>query len=165
MYQDIKLPSFNDIRNYETIASKAGTGINCSDLYGIWKFKYVWKNGKSDIDSISSSILQVLSANLELSQSKSKDDMSDLIIRNSIKFGIVSIVFVGSAFLRGKRPLLNFNFDCFYFKIGNLNLLKKKIQKIETMKAPFFSLIAIDRNKKWMCARGKGGGLAIWIKD
>ena len=150
MYQDIKLPSFNDIRNYETIASKAGSGINRSDLYGIWKFKYVWKNGKSDIDSISSSILQVLSANLELSQSKSKDDMS---------------VFVGSAFLRGKRPLLNFNFDCFYFKIGSLNLLKKKIQKIETLKAPFFSLIAIDRNKKWMCARGKGGGLAIWIKD
>ena len=98
-------------------------------------------------------------------EEESKDDISDLIIRNSIKFGIVSIVFVGSAFLRGKRPLLNFNFDSFYFKIGSLNLLKKKIQKVEPLKAPFFSLIAIDRNKKWMCARGKGGGLAIWIKD
>ena len=165
MYQDIKLPSYDDIRNYEIIANKAGSGINLSDLCGIWKFKYVWGNGQSDINYISSSILQVLSANLELYQSELTDGRSDLIIRNSIKFGIFSIVFVGSAFLRGKRPLLNFNFDSFYLKMGSLNLLEKKFQKNETLKSPFFSLIAIDKNKKWMCARGKGGGLAIWIKD
>ena len=29
----------------------------------------------------------------------------------------------------------------------------------------FFALIAVDPNGKWLSARGKGGGLALWVKD
>ena len=42
--------------------------------------------------------------------------------------------------------------------------INKKFEKTtDPKKRPFFSLIALGKEKKWLCARGKGGGLAIWI--
>ena len=161
----ITLPDFQEIRNYEKIASKEGSGIRRNDLHGKWRFKYVWKNGKYEKDNISSSILQVLSANLELSQLNVEEEESNFQIKNSIKLGLVSIVFEGEAFFIGKRPLLEFYFNFFYFKFAGINIITKKLNNTNEKNNPFFSLIAVDKNKKWMCARGKGGGLALWLKD
>ena len=41
----------------------------------------------------------------------------------------------------------------------------EELKKPEDKKMPFFSLIGISTKDKWMCARGRGGGLAIWIKS
>jgi len=30
---------------------------------------------------------------------------------------------------------------------------------------PFFSLVGISTKDNWLCARGRGGGLAIWVKS
>ena len=165
MYQDIKLPDFDQIRQYERIANKEGSGITDKDLRGIWRFQYVWKNGKKDIDNISSSLLQVLSAKLELCKSEIHYENSNLEIRNSVQFGLFTIIFVGQACLKGNRPLLSFKFNSVYFKVGSLNLVTRKVKNINSKNSPFFSLIAIDKDQKWLCARGKGGGLAIWIKE
>ena len=159
------LPNLEQIKNYERIAKKNGTGIQFKDLLGNWRFQYVWKKGKDRIDNLSTTLLQVLSANLELSEYKIKKDESKYIIKNSIRIGLISFIFIGNAFLKGKRPLLSFYFENFYFKVGNLTLLKRAINKIDSEKMPFFSLIAIDNNQKWLVARGKGGGLAVWIID
>jgi len=40
-------------------------------------------------------------------------------------------------------------------------LLKKPVDK----KMPFFSLVGISTKDNWLCARGRGGGLAIWVKS
>ena len=60
-----KLPQFKEIKNFETISKKDGSGIRYEDLIGTWKFNSVWKKGSEEIDNISSSILQVLSAKLK----------------------------------------------------------------------------------------------------
>ena len=165
MKMEKTLPNYNEIINLEKIANKNGSGIIFDQLINKWKFKYVWKQGKDSIDNISSSILQVLTASLELSLVESNDDSIGFEIRNSIKCGFLSVVFSGKAFLKGKRPLLYFYFKNLNLKVGKLNILNKKLEEMDIKKMPFFSLIAIDNKKEWLCARGKGGGLAIWISS
>ena len=159
------IPSYKEIRELENISKKDGSGIDNEDLIGIWKFNFVWKKGSEKIDNISSSILQVLSARLELKKNYSQKKSFDFKIRNSISFGLLSIIFCGQASLKGIRPLLLFFFENLIINIGNFTLLKTSLKKPEEKQMPFFSLIAISKQNNWMCARGKGGGLAIWLKS
>jgi len=160
-----KLPQHKEIKNLETISKKDGSGIGYEDLIGTWKFNSVWKKGSEELDNISSSILQVFSAKLELKKNNSQNNSVDFRIRNSISFGILSIIFCGKASLKGKRPLLPFFFENLIINLGRFTLIKKPLKKPDEKQMPFFSLIAISKEKHWMCARGRGGGLAIWIKS
>ena len=158
---EYKLPEYKEIKNLETTSKKDGSGIRYENLIGTWKFNYVWKKGSEEIDNISSSILQVLSAKLELK----KNNGVDFKIKNSISFGILSIIFCGQASLKGTRPLLPFFFEYLTINLGKFTILHKPLKKPEEKRMPFFALIAISEENNWMCARGKGGGLAIWIKS
>lgn len=159
-----KLPQYFEIKELERISKKDGSRIEHEDLIGTWKFNAVWKKGSEEIDNISSSILQVLSANLEL-KNNSQNNKFDFKIRNSINFGILSIIFCGEALLKGTRPLLPFYFNNLIVKIGNFTLVNKSLKHPEEKQMPFFSLIALNKENNWLCARGRGGGLAIWIKS
>ena len=159
------LPQFSEIKNLECISKKDGSGIGYEDLIGTWKFNSVWKKGSEEVDNISSSILQVLKAKLELKKNISQDKKVNFNIKNSISFGILSIIFYGQASLKGTRPLLPFFFENLKINIGNFTLINKPLKKPEEKQMPFFSLIAISKDDSWMCARGRGGGLAIWIKS
>ena len=160
-----KLPEFNKIIDLEKFANKSGSGISYERLIGCWNLRYVWKKGTKKVDNISSSFLQILSASLQLSKSDSADENQGYAIQNSIRFGLFSIVFKGEAFLKGKRPVLFFFFNKVIFSISTINLLEKDLEKPATKKLPFFSLIALEENNDWLCARGKGGGLALWIRS
>ena len=158
------IPDLEELKNLEKISQKQGSGIVYEELLGVWTFQYVWKKGSDEIDNISSSILQVLTAKLELAK-ENPENSTNFKIKNSINFGILQITFYGSALLKGTRPLLPFYFEKFDVKIGNFSLIKKVLKKPDEKKMPFFSLIGICKKNNWMCARGKGGGLAIWIKS
>lgn len=160
-----RLPNYKKLINLEVISKKDGSGINYEELIGIWKFQSVWKKGSDEIDNISSSILQVFKALLELKKPISEKANQNYEIKNSINFGVFSIVFYGYALLKGTRPLLLFHFENLKINLGNFTLINKKLKKPEENKMPFFSLIAISKEHNWMCARGRGGGLAIWIKS
>ena len=71
IFEAKKLPQYKEIKNLETFSKKDGSGIRYEDLIGTWKFNSVWKKGSEEIDNISSSILQVLSAQLELEKNNS----------------------------------------------------------------------------------------------
>ena len=159
------LPKYSEIISLESISKKDGSGIGYEDLIGTWKFNSVWKKGSEEIDNISSSILQVLSAKLEFKKSHSQNKNIDFRIKNSISFGILSINFCGQASLKGTRPLLPFFFENLIINIGNFTLINKPLKIPTEKQMPFFSLIAISKENNWMCARGRGGGLAIWIKS
>ena len=165
IFETKNLPEFIEIKNLESISKKDGSGIEYEDLIGTWKFNSVWKKGSKEIDNISSSILQVLSAKLQLKKTNSQNNIVDYQIKNSVSFGILSIIFCGKASLKGSRPLLPFFFENLIINFGSLTLVKKPIKKPEDKQMPFFSLIAISKENNWMCARGRGGGLAIWIKS
>ena len=157
-------PDIKEIKLLEKKSQKNGSGIVHEDLLGIWKFKYVWGKDSDEIKNIPSSILQVLSARLEL-KSKNKEDQLNFEIKNSIQFGLLNIIFTGSAELKGLRPLLTFYFEELKICISNFPIFIRELKKPEDIKMPFFSLIGINAKDKWLCARGRGGGLAIWVKS
>ena len=157
-------PDIKEIKLLEKNSKKNGSGIIYEELLGIWKLKYVWGKDSDEIKNISSSILQVLSARLEL-KSKNKGDQLTFEIINSINFGLLNIFFIGSAELKGLRPLLTFYFKELKISISNYPVFNKELKKPEDKKMPFFSLIGVSTKDKWFCARGRGGGLAIWVKS
>tara|TARA_Y100001968_G_scaffold327089_1_gene371442 strand:+ start:1141 stop:1644 length:504 start_codon:yes stop_codon:yes gene_type:complete len=158
----IILPSASKLLELEKKARVEGSGIKYDSLIGKWKFNSVWKQGSDKEDSISSTLLQVLSASLELKKNQNDPEKNLFNIANSIQFGIITLRFTGIANLERKQPLLPFSFDCIEIKLASLNILKKSLRKPEQKNRPFFALIAIDSNDKWLSARGKGGGLALW---
>ena len=119
-------PNINEIKLLEKNSQKNGSGIVYDELLGIWKFKYVWGKESDEIKNITSSILQVLSARLEL-KSKNKEDQINYEIRNSINFGLLNITFIGSAELKGFRPLLTFYFEELKISISSFPILNKTI--------------------------------------
>ena len=161
----IKLPSLKKLIELEKKARLDGSGIDYDSLLGLWKFNSVWKQGSDKQDSISSTLLQVLSAKLELKKDKKNPEKDLFTISNSIQLGLLSIRFSGIANLERKQPLLPFSFDSIQINLASLIILKRSIPKPEESKRPYFALIAIDSNGKWLSARGKGGGLALWEKN
>ena len=158
------LPEINEIKLLEKHSQKNGSGIVYEELLGIWKFKYVWGKELDEIKNVPSSIRQVLSARLEL-KSKNKEDQINYEIKNSINFGFLNITFIGSAELKGLRPLLVFYFKELKIIISSFAIFDKELKKPEDKKMPFFSLVGISTKDNWLCARGRGGGLAIWVKS
>ena len=158
----ISLPSLDRLIELEKKARIDGSGIESESLIGLWKFDSVWKQGSDKQDAISSTLLKVFTASLELNKAKQNNEKELFNITNSIKFGLISLRFSGKANLERKQPLLSFSFDCLQIKLASLIILKRSLPKTDKNKRPFFALIAIDSNGKWLSARGKGGGLALW---
>ena len=88
-----------------------------------------------------------------------------LSIENSIEFGSLSIRFLGLGGLRGDRPLLPFFFQSIELKLGSKVLLKRSLAVPEQKDMPFFALIGKAENGEWLSARGRGGGIALWVKE
>jgi len=150
-----QFPDINEIKLLEKNSQKNGSGILYEELLGIWKFKYVWGKESDEIKNIPSSILQVLSARLEL-KSKNKEDQINYEIKNSINFGLLNITFIGRAELKGLRPLLAFYFEKLEISISSVPIFNKELKKPEDKKMPFFSLVGISTKDNWLCARGVG---------
>ncbi len=159
------LPSLDKLKELEKSARVDGSGIEYDSLLGLWKFTSVWKQGSNTEDKISSTLLQVLSASLELKVDTQNSEEEKFTIANEIKFGLLSVRFSGYANLERKQPLLPFYFECIQIKLASLAILKRSLPAPDKKKRPFFALIAIDPNGKWLSARGKGGGLALWVNE
>jgi len=155
------LPDKKQLLEFEKLSRQEGSGIEFHSLIGLWKFVYVWKQQTDKENLIASSLLRTFSASLELREKGSKN----FSLTNSIKFGLLSISFVGVGNLKGKQPLLHFFFDHIEVKFGSKVLFTRSIEIAEEKDGPFFSLIAIEENSKWLSARGRGGGLALWVKN
>ena len=159
------LPSLDKLKELEKSARIEGSGIEYDSLLGLWKFNSVWKQGSDTEDSISSTLLQVLSASLELKKDIQNPEEEKFTIANAIRFGLLTLRFSGFANLERKQPLLPFTFDCIQIKLASITILNRSLPTPDQKKRPFFALIAIDPKGKWLSARGKGGGLALWIQD
>ena len=157
------LPSLDKLKELEKSARADGSGIEFDSLLGLWKFNSVWKQGSDKQDSISSTLLQVLSASLELKRDTQNPDDEKFTISNAIQFGLVTLRFSGYANLERKQPLLPFSFNCIQIKLASLTVFKRSLPMLDQKKRPFFALIALDPNGRWLSARGKGGGLALWV--
>ena len=161
----LDLPSLSKLQEFEKNSRIEGSGIEFESLLGLWKFNSVWKQGSDHEDSISSTLLQVLSASLELKKDTQNIKEERFTIANAIRLGFLTLRFSGYANLERKQPLLPFSFDRVQIKFASITILNRSLPSPDQKKRPFFALIAIDPNGKWLSARGKGGGLALWIKN
>jgi len=159
------LPGLEELLDLEKLSRKEGSGINFTSLIGLWKFVWVSKKTKEIQDPIASYFLRIFSASLVLNESQEKPNSNKFDIINSIQFGSLFIRFVGAGELKGSQPILSFFFKYIELKLGEKVLFKRLLEMSDEEKNPYFVLIAMDSDRKWLSARGRGGGLALWLKD
>ena len=66
--------------------------------------------------------------------------------------------------MKGSQPLLPFFFDRIELKLGTSILFSRILERPDINKRPFFGLIGRDQSGQWLAARGRGGGLALWLR-
>ena len=160
-----KLPGKEKLLELEKLAISKGSGIEYNSLIGDWKFISILEKNNDYKDSVFSSLLRVFSATLKFKEAFSTEHPTNYLIKTSIQFGIISMEFSGSAYLKGKQPLLSFFFDLIEFKLGSVILLSRSLNEPVDENKPFFSMIASKSSEGWLSARGQGGALVIWNKD
>ena len=161
----IKLPDKEKLINLEKLAKDQGSGIEFESLIGNWKFVSVWKKDSEDEDHVFSSLLRVFSANIEFQKEISTNNSPKFSVITSIRFGLLTMEFSGSGYLRGKQPLLAFFINLIELKLRSKILLRRSLVGPKAKEESFFTLIALENNGDWLSARGQGGALVIWMKE
>ena len=160
----IKLPDKEKLINLEKLAKDQGSGIEFESLIGNWKFVSVWKKDRDEEDHVFSSLLRVFSANIEFQKEISTNNSPKFSVITSIRFGLLTIEFSGSGYLRGKQPLLAFFINLIELKLRSNILLRRSLIGPKAKEELFFTLISLENNGDWLSARGQGGALVLWLK-
>ena len=160
----IKLPDKEKLINLEKLAKDQGSGIEFESLIGNWKFLSIWTKDRGEEDHVFSSLLRVFSANIEFQKEISTNNSPKFSVITSIRFGLLTIEFSGSGYLRGKQPLLAFFINLIELKLRSNILLRRSLMGPKAKEELFFSLIALENNGDWLSARGQGGALVLWLK-
>ncbi len=161
----IKLPDKVKLIELEKLAKNKGCGIELNSLIGEWKFVSVWKKDIDEENPVFSSLLRVFSAKIKFKENISSENSPKFGVMASIQFGLLTIEFSGSGYLKGKQPLLPFFLNLIELKSGSNIILSRSLEEPEDGKKSFFALIALEENGKWLSARGQGGAVVIWLKD
>ncbi len=160
-----KLPDKEKLRELEKFAKEQGSGIEFDSIIGIWKFISIWKKDIDEEDPIFSSLLRVFSAKIEFKKDLLTKNSTELSVIASIQFGLFSIGFSGTGYLKGKQPLLPFCLNLIELKAGSNILLRRSLKKPEDKEKSFFAMIALEENDELLSARAQGGEIVIWLKD
>ena len=160
----IKLPDKEKLINLEKLANEQGSGIEFESLIGNWKFVSVWKKDSDDEDNVFSSLLRVFSANIEFQKEISTNSSPKFSVITSIRFGLLTIEFSGSGYLRGKQPLLAFFINLIELKLRSNILIRRSLIGPKAKEELFITLIALENNGDSLSARGKGGSLVLLLK-
>tara|TARA_Y100001968_G_scaffold326591_1_gene369935 strand:+ start:231 stop:827 length:597 start_codon:yes stop_codon:yes gene_type:complete len=161
----IKLPDKEKLLELEKHAKSQGSGIKFFSLIGDWRFASVWKKDIDEEDSVFSSLLRIFSAKIKFKNEISTENQTKFFVVASIQFGLFTIEFSGSGYLKGKQPLLPFVINRVELKSGSNILLSRSLKEPEGEEKSFFALIALQENGQWLSARGQGGAAVIWLKD
>ena len=161
----IKIPQKETLLKLEKSMKYESSGIGVESLLGKWKFTSIWEKDIDKSESLLSRLLKVFSANLEIKKDSSIDNPFQLSVITSIKLGIFSIEFCGIGNLKTKQSLLIFFFNLIQFKSSSNVILQRSLIEPEEKKKPFLKFIALDKDRKWLSARGQTDGVVLWIKD
>lgn len=101
-----------------------------------------------------------------------RDDNDQLTVQNQLQVGPAKLRFTGPAKFLPKKNLLAFDFVRLQVLVGGLTLvdfpLRSKAAKADDFvaasvaKLPFFSFFVAEEG--YVAARGRSGGLALWVK-
>ncbi|MEB3184102.1 MAG: DCC1-like thiol-disulfide oxidoreductase family protein [Cyanobacteriota bacterium] len=160
-----QLPDGPTLLERERQSRRQGSGLGASDLDACWQLERVWAKGKERSDALSSALLRLLGARLEIRPTGGATN-TELALTNAVRLGPLELRFRGRGELSGPRPLLRFGFDRVELVWagpggGERVLLGRDLPPpAAPQRQPFFALIAAEST--WLAARGRGGGLALW---
>lgn len=143
----------------EKKARSTGSGLDLNQLSGCWLLSKTWSRRGQSSPQGTAFLLRTLKASLILERQG-----EDLAIANQISVGPFCLRFDGQAKLHGQRPLLIFSFNRMSLLVGQQRLLKQDLPAPKPNRMPFFALIGCGADGSWLCARGRGGGLAVWSR-
>jgi hypothetical protein len=156
------LPDASTLRELELRSRQQGSGLDRLALLGLWRVERVWPKQGAQPSTLATAALRALTACLRITASEA----GDLRLSNSIALGPWSLCFTGPGHLKGRRPLLLFSFTEAQVSCAGRPLLNFTLPTPAAGREPFFALIASDRlpaGSSWLAARGRGGGLALWV--
>lgn len=96
---------------------------------------------------------------------------SSLSVTNQVTIGLIQLKFTGPARYEAKKNLLGFDFTQLAVKVAGQQVYSgavpssranQNFQDISIGRLPFFAFFAVTPS--FIAARGRGGGLAIWVK-
>ncbi len=144
-----------------------------SDLLGNWRLHFV-SAGKVNLISkrLRGFFLpSFLPAQIRFQRSDMNDSVP-LCVTNQITIGLIQLKFTGPARFESKKNLLGFDFTRLeiialgqrvYEGAVPSSRTNQKFQDIAIGKLPFFAFFAVT--DRFIAARGRGGGLAMWVKQ
>lgn len=106
-----------------------------------------------------------------ISFARNDESEHSLTVKNELQIGPLAVHFTGPARYPGKKNLLVFDFTHLQIRCFGIKVYSGKVGKRDTQafvdtaisKLPFFAFfVATD---DYIAARGRGGGLAIWIDE
>jgi hypothetical protein len=165
------LPSGDELQALEQVARRQGSGLESEDLTGLWRLERVWSRGQRQPSPLAGVALRALGASLRIeAERNSGPDTAPkphpgLKLTNAVQLGPLELRFQGPGWLEGRRPLLRFQFDQLEIRAGQRLLLQRSLPAPDPRRGAFFALIASGAEGRWLAARGRSGGLAVWRRD
>jgi hypothetical protein len=161
------LPSGDALLALERSARQGGSGLESADLTGLWWLDQVWSRGQRHPSPLAAGALRALGASLRIEPGAEAgpDKRSGLELTNAVRLGPLELRFQGPGWLEGQRPLLRFQFDRLEIRAGQWLLLQRSLPAPDPRRGAFFALIATGADRRWLAARGRSGGLAVWRRE
>jgi hypothetical protein len=178
------LPSGDELQALEQVARRQGSGLESGDLKGLWRLERVWSRGQRQPSALAGVALRALGASLRIEAEPDTEPSTQpdagpdngpdtrpdsgpkphpkLKLTNAVKLGSLELRFQGPGWLEGRRPLLRFQFDRLEIRAGPWLLLQRSLPAPDPRRGAFFALIACGGEGRWLAARGRSGGLAVW---
>jgi hypothetical protein len=161
------LPSGSELLALERQSRAGGSGVGPAELVGCWRLEQLWSKAEAKPLGATAAMLRQLQASLTIAvvdESPAAERGPLFSVQNSVQLGPIQLRFRGHGSLRGKRPLLEFWFEELELRLGPRSIWRQPIQRQpQPKRRPFFALIASQPN--WLAARGRGGGLALWLRS
>ena len=164
------LPNGPDLLAAEKISRQEGSGLTPEALGAEWRLDQLWgKQRTAPPMAGAAAVLRSLKATLSI---RPGTGPTSLRLLNSVQLGPLKLHFEGPGQLSGRRPLLVFWFEKLEVRLGAWLLIQRALPKPAEAKLHFFALIASRSTRgsssgthgeeRWLAARGRGGGLALW---
>jgi hypothetical protein len=167
------IPEARQLLDRERRSRHDGSGLTKGDLVGSWRLERIWSKGSLRPATLSAALLRGLAARLQLAADEASGEPGALQLVNSVRLGALELRFEGKGRLQGRRPLLVFGFDRLRLLLAGRVLIERALAPPDPRRMPFFALIAAGappeagpgESTAWLAARGRSGGLALWLSD
>ncbi len=138
---------------------RKGSGIRIEQLPGCWMLQQTWSRTGDAPAPGTATLLRWLQASLILNRCE-----QGLTIVNQVSMAGFRLQFSGRAELKGSRPLLVFSFTSLKLSWSGQVLHQRNLPAPKPQRLPFFALIELNEQQGTLTARGRGGGLAQWLR-